>query len=308
MEFSKWLDQAKELSYSALARTTDVVGAGYGYVSSAITNSRLFASTESSSTYDTNIDEKHYLLVPDRLAPAGYSIYVMRLLPDGVPPINDLPKHRVFHLPHENSMPTLQEILLANARDQAAADGTSPEGFGERLHDLADHVDNLDTKMFNGVLLIGGLVALVNPVAGAAVALHAVIPSVGMLLSKYGLRFAGDTLNEKQLANKIAAAEKGVLTQFKGAKTDSIVNPVLRQLNLALDTTELQYEPVLAFDSEEIEFGDKDRERFLNLTCKAIANTYKKTIADKRKWKEACLGPEDIRYLRLIFEIAESSD
>ena len=58
------------------------------------------------------------------------------------------------------------------------------EQLGKGLRALLGNIDKVDKKVFNGVLLVGSLVALVNPVVGAAVAAKALIPSVGMLLSK----------------------------------------------------------------------------------------------------------------------------
>ena len=307
MDIGKWIGQAKELGYGALSKTTDALGAGVGFVRSQIGTSWLFGSTESSRCYDSDrTDEKHYFLIPDRRSDVGYSLYSMRCLPEGVPPINDLPKHRVFHLPNQHAMPTVEHILVADARKSASNQEQSPNAIGSRLNDLADQIDKLDGKVFGGVLLIGGLVALINPVAGAVVAAKALIPSMGILLSKYGLKYAGDTANERDLSSRIKKAEKDVLRQFRGAETESIVNPLLAQLDRALETTEGDYDPIMEFDADAITFGERDRRRFMTLTCQAISNTYKNAIDDRAAWEKARLGPEDIRYLKLLRDISDS--
>ena len=305
MDITKWIHQAKDLGFSALSQASSALGSGVGFVKSAIGQAWLFGSTESSSSYDyERVDEKHYLLMPDRRSDTGYSLYVMRCLPDGVPPINDLPKHRLFHLPNEHAIPTVEHILLADARETAEGAPISAHSVGSRLNDIADQIDRLDGKVFGGVLLIGGLVALINPLAGAAVAAKALIPSFGMLLSKYGLKYASDAANSREMAKRIRNAEKEVLGQFRGAGTQSIVNPLLMQLDRALETSEVDYDPILDFNADEISFGELDRDRLFKLTCQAIANTYDDVVEDRSSWEQAKLGPEDIRYLKLLRELA----
>ena len=154
MDLSGWISQAKDLGFSALSRASDALGAGVGFVKATVGQTWLFGSTESSSSYDhERTDEKHYFLIPDRRLEVGYSLYVMRCLPHGVPPINDLPKHRFFHLPNENAMPTVEHILLADARDEVQRTANSDNSVGTRLNDIADHIDRIDGKVFHGVLL-----------------------------------------------------------------------------------------------------------------------------------------------------------
>ena len=93
---------------------TGALDTGVGLVSATLQGIPFFGSTTTSDEYDHNkVDEKHYFLIPDRLSDQGYSLYVMRCLPAGVPPINDLPKQRLIHLPGENALPMLQNIMMA---------------------------------------------------------------------------------------------------------------------------------------------------------------------------------------------------
>ncbi len=309
MDISKWITQVRDLSYSALAQASGAVGAGVGFVRSMVGRVSLFGSTESSTSYEhEQLDEKHYFLIPDRRSATAYSLYVLRCLPEGVPPINDLPKRRLFHLPSAHALPTVEHILLSDAREVEEVAPASPQSVGTRLNELADHIDRLDDKVFGGVLLIGGLVALINPLAGAAVAMKALVPSIGMLLTKYGLKYVGDAANARDMAGRIKAAEKEVLQQFRGSEAEKIVNPLLAQLDRALETSIRQYEPILDFDPDTIEFGERDRRRLLKLTCQAIANTYEDALQDRSCWDSAQLGPEDIRFLQLIHQMAGSDE
>ena len=309
MDISKWIGQAKDLGYAALSQASDAIVAGGGFVKSALGQGWLFGSTETSSSYDDDkVDEKHYFLIPDRRSEHDYSLYVMRCLPQGVPPVNDLPKRRLFHLPSEHAMPMVEQILLLDAREAIQTASTSTESFGTRLNDIADQIDQLDGKVFNGVLLIGGLVALINPLAGAAVAMKALIPSAGLLLSKYGLKYVSDTVNARELANRIRTAEREVLLQFRESGTDSLVNPLLAQLDRALETSEDEYDPILDFDVTALTFGKRDRDRMFKLTIHAIVNTYEDVLKHPVNCDGTQLGPEDIRFLKMLRQISIASN
>lgn len=309
MNISKWITQATELGTSTLSQAMQMLGSGVGYVTSTVGSVKLFGSNEESGRYDSEkVDEKHYFLIPDRRSESRYSLYVMRCLPEGVPPINDLPKKRLFHLPDESALPTVEQILLKDARATAEHQPVASTAVSVRLNGVADEIDQLDGKLFNGALLIGGLVALVNPVAGAAVAMNALIPSIGMVLSKHGLKYAGDAISSVEVSRRIKTAEKEVLSQFRGAQTDSLVNPLLTQLDKALETTAIEHEPILDLDPARITFGEQDRKRLLRLTCQAITNTYEEVLKNRKMWQQAQLGPEDIRYLELIQKLAHLNE
>lgn len=308
MQITEWLKQATDFGWTAVAQATQTIGAGYGYVSESVGSLWLFGSTESSDSYDADrYDEKHYFLVPYRLSEIGCSLYSMRCLPSGVPPVNDLPKRRIFHLPNEHAGKAVEELLKQEVRETLETTPADEKAVGSRLISLADQIDKLDDKVFNGVLLIGALVALINPVAGAGIAVKALLPSIGMLLSKFGLKYVGDSFNSWSLEKKIRTAEKDVLKQFRGANTESIANPLLQQLDKALETDAWQFDPMLDVDFEEAEFGQRDRQRMIQLSCRAISNVYEDILADSSTWPQAQLGTEDIRWLELLKTMAETN-
>lgn len=307
MDIYRLISQAKDAGWSTLAQATGVLGGGVGYVRSALAQTWLFGSTESSNQYDRKVDEKHYFLIPDPRNLEGFSLYTMRCLPDGVPPINDLPKQRFFHLPNADALPTIESLLLDDARQNVQAKSADGLTLGSRLNGLADQIDKLDNKLFNGVLLVGGLVALVNPMAGAAIALKALMPSMGLLLSKFGLKYAGETLTTRDVASRVKAAEKDVLKQFQGVGTKSLVNPLLGQLEKAFSTTEWEYDPLMEFDVEQLDFESLDRQRLFRLSCLAIANTFEASILKESELQAVGMGDEDIRFLRVICELAKQA-
>jgi hypothetical protein len=190
-----------------------------------------------------------------------------------VPPINDLEKRRLLHLPSEGALPMLEHIVIKDARERASADAVSSNFVSSNLDSLIDEIDKVDGKVFGGVLLLGGLVALANPLAGAAVAMKAAVPSIGLLVSKYGLKVVSETATNMDIAQQIRRAEKEVKTQFKSAKTVSVINPVLHHMGSrkSLDMWMMENE-TFQFICGDIEFTQKDILRLTDFTEQAISD------------------------------------
>ncbi len=311
MNFGELLNQAKDKSLAAFSQAakvtqaaTEAVSSGLGYAREKLGGSWLFGSTEESDSFEERVDEKHYFVVPYRLSNCRYTLYSMRCLPTGVPPINDLPKRRVFHLPDPSALATLEHLMTEQARDRVEATEVTKGTLGTRLVQLADEIDKLDSKMFNGVLLIGGLVALANPVTAAVLTAKAMIPSVGLLLSRYGLKYVGDAANDRAVEKEVRKAEQQVLTEFKEANTTSVHNPMLAQLDKALDTDLYEYDPMLDMQFDEL--TDTQGARYNKLTQRVIVNTYSLLLDEQNQWEAASLGPEDVRWLQMLRQIDEA--
>lgn len=301
MDIHSLLNSAKSTAssfYSSASElveaTTNSLGSGLGYARQSLSSSWLFGSSE---VVGTEFDEKHYFLIPFRISEKGYSLYSMRCLPEGVPPINELPKKRLFHLPNEHAAQMVEILLRDEAADSARRNATDSPAAG-RLADLADQIDKLDQTAFNGALLIGGLVALANPVAGGILAAKAMVPSIGLLLTKYGLKQVGETVDQRALASQIKAAEKKVLAEFHGKQALQVVQPLLAELDKAINTSVHEYDPLL--EGNAIDSADKVQ----SLAIKAITNTYQETLNNPKSWDAAGLGAEDIRWLKMLQTMA----
>lgn len=144
----------------------------------------------------------------------------------------------------------------------------STEHMGDRkstLERLADDIDALDTKLTYGMLLIGGLTAIFNPLVGAGIAAKALLPGVGGLINKYGLRPFGQKMSRQQME--------------KEAEHDPMLPPLFEQGSIP----------------------DLENERWRELTEKAIFHVYKDIYADQEQHLNAQLGPEDIRWFKAMF-------
>ncbi|MEM7390769.1 MAG: hypothetical protein AAF492_00355, partial [Verrucomicrobiota bacterium] len=159
-------------------------------------------------------DEKHYFIIPYRFSDSGYMLYSMRCLPEGAPHINDFPKRRIFHLPQENITALVDELLKDQAQKGVEEEGVEKTATVQHLEDLADRIDQVDDKLFGGVLLIGGAIAFFNPVVGATIAISSLVPSVALMLSKLGIQVAGDRLNTKAIQARVEKAKKQLVKEF----------------------------------------------------------------------------------------------
>lgn len=172
-------------------------------------------------------DEKHYVLVPS--LDGRFVLYSARKLPAGLPAHNELKKRRVFHIHHESALDELKRLLLKTEFsniDRAAL----RSGGVQRLNDFADFLDEAERTVSGGSLLVGGLLAFVNPVAGAAIVVNALMPSVGLSLGRSGVKSAAEALSGLKERKAEKEAESKVLSQFKDSLTIVDVNPILSQL------------------------------------------------------------------------------
>lgn len=299
MAVQDFFKQIGDFSYNAVSNGWEVAGNGIAYVTKASGSLRLFGST-SASLVSTKYDERHYFLVPDKRAADGYSIAIIRSLPEGVPPINDLPKRRIMHLPNQDSEAMLRNLLIKQAQAEELAKPNSSPTLADRAKDIADAIDALDEKVFGGILLIGGLVALFNPLAGAAIAAKSLLPSLGLFASKYGLRIAQESLTQADLQKKARSAEKEVLNQFKDSHVVIHSNPILSILERALRTTEDQFDPLLAIHEQLQQDLTSDQKYWLSLASQAVVTTYAPILGNSGALDNVKMGAEDIRFLKFL--------
>jgi len=246
----------------------------------------------------TSYDEKHYFVIPFELSEYKFALHTMRCLPKGVPEVNNLPKRRVFHFAHEHAEAGLRQYMLHSTdeimREQAV-------GQTNTLQELANSIDELDRKLTYGMLLVGGLAAIANPLLGAGIAAKAVLPSITGLLNKYGLRASADKLSRYQLEKEINAAQSTIIDEFEAANTLQVINPILQELDLTLRTTEAEHDPLSSFNLADGHLPEFHDEKWRELTEVAICHVYKEVFNDPSLHKQANLEAKDLRWLKLMF-------
>jgi len=288
------ISPALGLGEALFSKVTGKLDGGFGLLKSTLGGIPFFGKAATSKSYDHNqFDERHYFLVPEPDDPEIFSLCITRCLPEGVPPVNDLPKRRLLHLPSDQSLPQLEAVILKEASDAIKEAPKAPGYLASNLGALLDEIDKVDEKAFQGLLLVGGLVALVNPLAGAAVAAKAAIPAIAMVLSKYGLKMASDTANNMDVARQIKKAEKDMKKEFGESNNYLVINPLLANLGkpTSLETWLMEKER-FQFTCSEFEFSQADLIRLMDLTRDAVKDScetsveddYFKTMRDRVLW------------------------
>lgn len=270
---------------------------GFNVVKDVVAGLPVLVSLERGESASTKYDEKHYFVVPYKLSESGFVLHTMRSLPEGVLEVNDLPKRRVFHFPNEYYEGTLRKYMLDAARNMAY-ESTSQNI--STLEKLADDIDSLDSKLTYGMLFVGGIAAIFNPLIGVGIAAKALLPSISGSVAKYGLKPIGEKATQAQIEKKAKEAEEHVLKQFSESTTLKVNNPILNELEFALRTTEEQHDPLSDPNLANASIKALKDEDWRNLTELAICHVYKDVIKDNSKHENAKLGPEDIRWLEVL--------
>jgi len=291
-------DKGKEAIYAISEKVGSEITSGFSQVQKIVNGLPIFISLEKNQHFDTDYDEKHYFIVPFKCSTTGFSLHTMRCLPEGVLEINELPKRRVFHFPNEHYEASLKAHMLQMAK--AMAQDNQSEHYST-LEQLANDIDALDRKLTYGMLLVGGIAAVFNPLVGAGIAAKALLPGVAGLLSKYGFRPVGEKLTQYQVEKAIKNAEQDISVQFSQANTLKVVNPILQELELTLRTTEAEHDPLTGPNLSQSHIPELDTERWRELTEIAVYHIYKEIYNDPTKHQEAGLGPEDLRWLKTLF-------
>lgn len=295
----KLLNKGKNIFSSVSDIVTEELTAGLSLVKEVVSGLPVFISSENSSKYDTQYDEKHYFVIPYVKSVTGFSLHTMRCLPVSVPEINNLPKRRVFHFPNEHYEESLRIHMIQVAREQCINQG---ENKVSTLEQLANNIDAIDNKLTYGMLLVGGVAAIFNPLVGAGIAAKAVLPGIGGLLNKHGLRPAGEKLTKSQIEKEARLAEESVVKEFSESNTIKVVNPILQELELALRTSETQHDPLIDPNLADGSIPELETERWRELTETAVYHVYKDIYENPDIHSEANLGPEDIRWFSIMFQ------
>ncbi len=285
----------------AADKTTDELAVSYSIVKEKVNGLPIFVSIEKSNKFSgEQYDEKHYLVIPFELSDYKFALHTMRCLPNGVPEINNLPKRRIFHFPNEHSEEMLKGYMRQSAEEKVN-DITHHNPSG--LESLANQIDSLDKKLTYGMLLVGGLAAIVNPLLGVGIAAKALLPGVGSIINKYGLRPTGEKITEYQREKSIKEAEEHIEAEFESANTLQVINPILQELELTLRTTESQHDPLTGPSLANGSIPELDGDRWRELTEIAICHVYQEAYETPSLHKKANLGPENLRWLKMMFDI-----
>lgn len=245
-------------------------------------------------------DETHYFLVPYRLAQSGYALFTQRVLPDGVGPSNALPKARIFHLPDEGAITTIEMLAADQIKEQKLENIDSSAPLADRLDLLAEEIDSQSNKITGGLVIIGGVVAIANPVLGLGIAAKALLPTVTSKLSKHGINHVSDWLRDRKVKSLEETASNAAQKEIKKLAPEIMSDPVLRLLEESLSTSDVSYDPSIPFASM---MNTPDEAAATILTASAISQVYADCLVNNTTHTEAKLHPADLTWLNSLAEL-----
>ena len=205
---------------------------GFEFLRSSIGSLPFFAATSvDSAGGNPERDETHYFLVPDPGADGGFGLAERRRLPEGVGTVNSLPKVRVFHFHDVAGVAVLEEKLLGKIATERSAQADSDSDLAERMENLGEEIDRKSNWVTGGLIVVGGVVAVANPLLGVGIAVQALLPELGSKLTKFGLGAAADKLRKIGANRREEKARKEAASEVKAMKPELLEDPVLRFLD-----------------------------------------------------------------------------
>lgn len=260
----------------------------------------LFRALSALSVPDLEKDETHYLLIPRPVASGEgveFTLFSKRVIPEGYGANNSLPKERVFHLSDESVEDRLRsqltESLIAREGESGGGD---PLDLAGRLEALAEEVDKETDKVSGGMLIVGGLTTLINPVAGIGMMASGVLPKIGGKLVRSGASLAGDQLRDWSQKRM----EKKVSSEVERLKPLIFINPILQRLEAVLTNPTEQDDPLL----EKLDWGEGFLyHRYLQVTAEGLGEVYE----DSLKKKKGALSAPVKTWLKSLAELGENS-
>ena len=280
----------------SLARS--IAESGLRSVSEVFRGTKIFGALAASSGEDVEYDETHYVLVPLLGAQSDYAIYTKRVLPPDTGATNSLPKARIFHVPDETGKELLEQELVASiVRDRSGHDASSSE-LADMLEKVADQIDSETNKISGGLLLVGGAVALVNPLLGVGIAVKGLLPSIGAKASKAGAEYVGNKLRGWNKSSAISKLQKNASKEVRKLQPRIYSNPIVRSLEAIAANPETDYDPVLDHRNWIDEFESL---HYYTVTSEAIQEVYQDV------WEALDLGGYQESHIRWVRSFLDDS-
>lgn len=268
---------------SAAEVTEALAREGMNSVETGLRGMGLCRSLSALSVAELERDETHYLLIPSpslRKEVVEFSLFSKRVIPEGYGVNNSLPKERVFHLSdlsvEERLRSQLKDSLVLAGMDNADRGALD---FADRLELLAQEVDQETEKVSGGILIVGGLTTLINPVAGIGMMASGVLPRIGGKLARSGASLAGDQLRGWSEKTGLKRLERKAESEIKRLKPQIFINPVLKRLEALLSNAEDSGDPLLEGYEPVRHFPQM---RYLQVTIEALAEVYRDELVASR--------------------------
>jgi len=111
---------------------------------------------------------------------------------------------------------------------QGLAVADTRSSLADRLDRIADDIDDETAKVSGGLILIGGAVALINPLLGVGIAAKALLPAVGAKAMKVGTEYIGEKLRTWSRSSAESRIRSEVVGKMSKLEPEVVANPLLR--------------------------------------------------------------------------------
>ncbi len=268
-----------------------IADSGLKSVSEVFQRVTIFGSLSAAETTEAVYDETHYLLVSLLGGQSRYAVYTKRILPPDIGVTNSLPKARIFHVPDESGKELLERELIANLVNERLDPSAGSSEFADLLEKVADQIDGETSRISGGLILIGGVVALANPILGVGIAVKGLLPSIGTMATKAGAGYVGNKLRDWSRSSAESKLRSEVSKEVQRLKPRIYPNPVLRSLEAIATNPETDFDPAL----DERNWIDRfESPHYHRVTAEAIHEVY------QAEWKSIDQGAYQGFHLRWI--------
>ncbi len=258
----------------------------------------LFGALAANSTKEVEFDETHYVLVP-MLGEGGHAVYTKRVLPEGVGGENDLPKRRVFHVPSLKGQDIIEQELVRQLMGERFDPHQAGSDFADRMDEVADRIDRETARISGGLILIGGVVAVANPLLGVGIAAKALFPSVTGVVTKSGMGYLSGKIRGFRKRSHESTLEKVAKKEVKRLKPEIFENGILHLLAEVVTGTDSKIDPAL----DRRAWVDSFESVYLyDLTLEAIREVYEEGELDEivneshREWVRRLLERSGVEF------------
>ncbi len=280
----------------------NLASSGIKHLEATFARFGLVASVEALEAQEEALaqDETHYVLVPHGDQEVTYAVFSKRVIPQGYGANNELPKARIFHLPDVTAQEILEQELIEQAKAMHLDGVDTNSEFADKLDAFAEAIDRETNKLSGGLLIIGGAVALLNPLVGVGIAAQGLLPSLGVKASKMGANTVGDKLRERNQNRAESGAEKSARLEVRKLKPEIFVNPILKSLDVILTNPNPDFDPFLDDAASVTAFT---RQHDFQVTLEAVTEVYAEDLKRAKPREHSKLRQVDLDWLRHLSEL-----
>ena len=268
------LQKITEGASDAASLAKSVADSGLRSVNEVFQGVKIFGALSATSTEHVDYDETHYVLLPLLNKEQGYAIYTKRILPPDIGVTNSLPKARIFHVPDETGKELLEQELVAGIvrSKQDGSEGTSD--IADILEQVAELIDRETNKISGGLVLVGGVAAIVNPLLGVSIIAKGLLPSMSAKASKVGAEYIGSKLRDRSKSVTASKLQRNASSEVKKLEPKVYANPIIRSLEAIASNPATEFDP--AFDHRNW-VDEFELTHYYGVTVEAIREIYQES-------------------------------